>query len=1418
MYVVPTIHPAYLLHQGKPIADPIRMDLAKAWRIANQGPSHKEQYCIVHPANPEGVETAVRKGLAWIARWRSLRCPVAADVETSSLNYFSCKLYSLALSGADDHATGVAFTLGNLHTLPADAERVMVQAAAELLADELVPNVFHNAPYDVPVLERKGLPVRGPIEDTMSLHHLVQPDIPHTLGWIGHTYLDVDAWKLGHKGEKLAFTNDVLELLVYNARDAIITALLRGRLLDDLEARVTPRRLIEYQMAFVRLASEMEIYGLPVNWEKRAAMGAAQQKALGVLLHQLRQQLNWPDFNPMNKNHAVKALYSKQYVGLTPTAWTEKTRQPSTRYADIIDHMEHPFVRDFIKYVERHHAWAIQYRDADPRGKTKAQRLGGAYWRARQEDGRIHVKWNPVGQKGSRFSSEPNCYDAATEVLTDQGWMFWPRAYFVRPRLAQYDPVTRQASFAQGTDFVRRSMLKGDWLVRIWGKRCDLRVTRDHRMLFERWRMNGPQRVERLESGVLPAEELTREHYPDLQLPTRADGYVDGVSAHSEAHVRLLCGWIAKGSFGGRHNHLPWRLYCGRTCGARLRAALVACGDAAVWEELDTRETGYYRNRGACEFVLHDCPVRTWIYAEAGGKKELGPWLLTWSTESLRVLAEEALHWPSIAPAPGGCRRDLRANHDWLQAATALSGARVANNEKFWQPTGARDAPRDFTNVRGLHTGLAQAPPPGNSSNATCGLELLYAPEKVYCATVPTGFLFVRRGTTVHICGNCQNQPKDDRAFFEVGEGRALVGADLDQLELRLAAVLAGVPELLSEMADPGGDPHRLAARIAYPGFDSRDAEEQKRLRDAVKNTVYASLYRAGVDTVYRTLRAKKFLSPEQRAALTRETVAHIYHSYFGKFVQIPIWHDRNYELAQTQGYNEIQPLGRRRYFPVQPPPYTEVGNWSIQTCLPESATLWTSTGLATAAEETPRVVLPSSAEAPAQRVARGSANLLRVTFADMRSPLLATSDHELQCQTAMGYAYKRVGSLRPGDLVCTPLAAPLDATRVAPQADMPYLLGLLVSDGATADYKYQLSVGTRKRSRPDVAQIAYGIAAEQGWDPRKPVSGKGPLQLVKLADSAPGRRKFRQSMSHWGYNRDWAGGKKRVPAGVLQGGQWTIRAFMSGLLDGDCTQGTTLGRTHRHPVYNLHMSSLPLLQQVQELAAWLGMPGKIVGPLHPGPKAAYVSWRLEWNAFDVEALLRPERLVQSRRRSRISQSCMAPPEACAHAIAALRPADLRSKSHRTVWNRMRCGGSTHPWTLREMYSSAGASVPLLYDAIAVERVEEATTDSVPVYTYRVAHPMHQYISGGLVSKNCGSDIVGMNMVHIQEELKRRYPTASIILHGHDAVYIECWARHAEAIRDLVDDLFGGTVLDGPAGSVRLTCKAKIGKNLLEVK
>jgi len=68
------------------------------------------------------------------------------------------------------------------------------------------------------------------------------------------------------------------------------------------------------------------------------------------------------------------------------------------------------------------------------------------------------------------------------------------------------------------------------------------------------------------------------------------------------------------------------------------------------------------------------------------------------------------------------------------------------------------------------------------------------------------------------------------------------------------------------------------------------------------------------------------------RAAMSLSVVTHIHRNYFGRYVEIPAYHQRNYDNVHILGYDICAPFNRRRYFPVQPAPFTEVGNWRTQT------------------------------------------------------------------------------------------------------------------------------------------------------------------------------------------------------------------------------------------------------------------------------------------------------------------------------------------------------------------------------------------------------------------------------------------------------------------------------------------------------
>jgi DNA polymerase I-like protein with 3'-5' exonuclease and polymerase domains len=203
------------------------------------------------------------------------------------------------------------------------------------------------------------------------------------------------------------------------------------------------------------------------------------------------------------------------------------------------------------------------------------------------------------------------------------------------------------------------------------------------------------------------------------------------------------------------------------------------------------------------------------------------------------------------------------------------------------------------------------------------------APDgRLHCKIQPA-----QKGGRFSFKPNTQNQRPGDREFFEASPGRVIVGADKDQLELRIMACLAGVEELINVMREPNGDPHTYGCVKVYGReFTDKDEAYRKLIRTMFKNVVYASIYLAQPKTVHKTIRERKQLKPQLRRALTLGFVKRAVGGYFAQFPEIPEFHHRNMEKIEREGFIEV-PQGWRRYFPLYPAPLNEVANWPIQCC-----------------------------------------------------------------------------------------------------------------------------------------------------------------------------------------------------------------------------------------------------------------------------------------------------------------------------------------------------------------------------------------------------------------------------------------------------------------------------------------------------
>jgi DNA polymerase I-like protein with 3'-5' exonuclease and polymerase domains/uracil-DNA glycosylase len=180
---------------------------------------------------------------------------------------------------------------------------------------------------------------------------------------------------------------------------------------------------------------------------------------------------------------------------------------------------------------------------------------------------------------------------------------------------------------------------------------------------------------------------------------------------------------------------------------------------------------------------------------------------------------------------------------------------------------------------------------------------------------------------------NAQNFPKHLRGMIAAAPGRVLVGADADQLELRIIAAIAGMTKYLEVFA-AGGDPHALTASLMFgTNFDEAESggDQWTKLRNLSKGIKYASFYGSGDETVHGIVTSAEdkegnLLYPN----LTVREVALIRRNWLKGIPQLAKWWDATLNQYREQGYIRDPVWGRRRDF-LDGENFNETVNFPIQ-------------------------------------------------------------------------------------------------------------------------------------------------------------------------------------------------------------------------------------------------------------------------------------------------------------------------------------------------------------------------------------------------------------------------------------------------------------------------------------------------------
>jgi uracil-DNA glycosylase family 4 len=168
-------------------------------------------------------------------------------------------------------------------------EAIVVPAKGRYL-DEL-RRIFRNASdivghnciqFDLPVLEGLGITSDAKVWDTMLMQHLLQPDLPHDLGFVGSIYTNKPAWK------HLSETDPEL----YCARDTDVTWQAYRQLKPQLRAENLLNLYERVQVPLARLCHLMHTTGIRINsarlTEVRAQLLVERTELEGQIAPELR--------------------------------------------------------------------------------------------------------------------------------------------------------------------------------------------------------------------------------------------------------------------------------------------------------------------------------------------------------------------------------------------------------------------------------------------------------------------------------------------------------------------------------------------------------------------------------------------------------------------------------------------------------------------------------------------------------------------------------------------------------------------------------------------------------------------------------------------------------------------------------------------------------------------------------------------------------------------------------------------------------------------------------------------------------------------------------------------------------------------------------------------------------------------------
>lgn len=238
---------------------------------------------------------------------------LSLDTETTSTNAIDAELVGLSFSIEEKKAFYVPVPDNR-----EEAERI-VNIFKPLYEHPQIVKVGQNIKYDIEVLARYGVEVKGELFDTMIAHYLIQPELHHGMDYMAEVYLNYRTIHIdeliGPKGKHQRSMRELPPEQVYEyaAEDADITLRLKNILEPKLREAGVERLFHEIEMPLVPVLAEMEMNGVRIDTQSLAETSETFTQRMRSLETEI-YQLAGEEFNIASPKQVGDILFAKMKI------------------------------------------------------------------------------------------------------------------------------------------------------------------------------------------------------------------------------------------------------------------------------------------------------------------------------------------------------------------------------------------------------------------------------------------------------------------------------------------------------------------------------------------------------------------------------------------------------------------------------------------------------------------------------------------------------------------------------------------------------------------------------------------------------------------------------------------------------------------------------------------------------------------------------------------------------------------------------------------------------------------------------------------------------------------------------------------------------------------------------------------------